>query len=194
MFCHEGNWHKVDRIWTIRTEGTALTKIHTRSMNMEIAGHEFWGHDGRTIWYDLQTPRGEDFWLAGFELSTSQRVWYHLQRNEWSVHFNVSPDGALFAGDGGDSEMVAHAPDGKWIMLFRPQGIPDVAGLATLGAGNLIHPGFFQTERLVNMAKHNYTLEPNVHFTPDMKWIIFRSNMHGAVHVYAVEIAKPKAP
>ena len=47
---------------------------------------------------------------------------------------------------------------------------------------------------MVNMAKHNYTLEPNVHFTPDMKWIIFRSNMHGAVHVYAVEIAKPKAP
>ena len=22
MFCHEGPWHKVDRIWTIRTDGT----------------------------------------------------------------------------------------------------------------------------------------------------------------------------
>jgi oligogalacturonide lyase len=21
MFCHEGPWHKVDRIWTIRTDG-----------------------------------------------------------------------------------------------------------------------------------------------------------------------------
>jgi len=39
MFCHEGPWHKVDRIWTIRTDGTGLTKIHTRTMNMEIAGH-----------------------------------------------------------------------------------------------------------------------------------------------------------
>ena len=29
-------------------------------MNMEIAGHEFFSADGRTIWYDLQTPRGED--------------------------------------------------------------------------------------------------------------------------------------
>ncbi len=39
MFCHEGPWHKVDRIWTIRTDGTGLTKIHTRTMEMEIAGH-----------------------------------------------------------------------------------------------------------------------------------------------------------
>jgi oligogalacturonide lyase len=23
-----------------------------------------------------------------------------------------------------------------------------------------------------------------------MKWIVFRSNMHGATHVYAVEVAK----
>ena len=194
MFCHEGNWHKVDRIWTIHTDGSTFTKIHSRTMNMEIAGHEFFGQDGAHIWYDLQTPRGEDFWVAGFELSSGRRTWYHLQRNEWSVHFNVSPDGSLFAGDGGDAEMVAHAPDGKWIRLFRPQGIPDVAGIAAPDAENLIHPGFFQSERLVNMAKHNYTLEPNVHFTPDMKWIIFRSNMHGTVHVYAVEIAKPETP
>ena len=61
MFCHEGPWHKVDRIWTIRTDGSGLTNIHQRTMAMEIAGHEFWGSDGQTIWYDLQTPRGEDF-------------------------------------------------------------------------------------------------------------------------------------
>ncbi len=194
MFCHEGNWHKVDRIWTVRTDGREPVKIHARTMNMEIAGHEFFSLDGRYIWYDLQTPRGEDFWLAGYELSTGRRTWYHLQRNEWSVHYNVSPDGTLFAGDGGDSEMVAHAADGKWLMLFRPQGIPDVAGISAPDAANLIHPGFFQSEHLVNMAKHDYSLEPNVHFTPDMKWIIFRSNMHGTVHVYAVEIAKSHSP
>src|ERR1044072_8178688 len=40
MFCHEGPWHKVDRIWTIRTDGSGLRKIHNRTMDMEIAGHE----------------------------------------------------------------------------------------------------------------------------------------------------------
>jgi len=190
MFCHEGTWHEVDRIWTVRTDGAGLTKIHTRTMNMEIAGHEFFAADGATIWYDLQTPRGQDFWLAGYKVATGERTWYHLQRNEWSVHYNVSADGTLFAGDGGDSEMVARAPDGKWIYLFRPERVPDVAGIRTPNSGNLIDAGFFKAERLVNMSKHDYRLEPNVTFSPDMKWVVFRSNMLGPVHVFAVEIAK----
>src|SRR5207248_1630436 len=115
MFCHEGPWHKVDRIWTIRADGSDLRKVHARTMNMEIAGHEFWSGDGLSVWYDLQTPRGEDFWLAGLNLHSGERTWYHLQRDEWSVHYNVSRDGALFAGDGGDEQMVAHAKNGKWI-------------------------------------------------------------------------------
>jgi oligogalacturonide lyase len=190
MFCHEGPWHKVDRIWTIRTDGTGLTKIHTRVMNMEIAGHEFFSADGRVIWYDLQTPRGEDFWLASYEMSTGQRTWYHLQRDEWSVHFNISSDGKFFAGDGGDDEMVAHARDGKWIYLFRPEGIPDVAGIKAPNSKDLIRPGVLRSLRLVNMAKHNYQLEPNVTVTPDQKWVVFRSNMFGPTHVFAVEISK----
>lgn len=188
MFCHEGPWHKVDRIWTIRTDGSALSRIHARTMNMEIAGHEFFSPDGQTIWYDLQTPRGQDFWVAGASLATGERTQFHLEHNEWSVHFNVSPDGTLFAGDGGDEEMVARAPDGKWISLLRPQSIPDVAGIRAPNARDLIQPGFFQSQRLVDMHGHDYRLEPNVTFTPDGRRIVFRSNMHGPTHVYAVEI------
>jgi len=190
LFCHEGPWHKVDRIWTIMTDGSGLKKLHDRTMNMEIAGHEFFSPDGKTVWYDLQRPRGEVFWLAGVELDTGKRTWYALDRNLWSVHFNVAPDQTLFAGDGGDNEMVAHAPDGKWIYLFHPRSIPDVAGISASGAEDLIHPGVLEPERLVNMKDHDYRLEPNVTFTPDMKWIVFRSNMEGEVHTYAVEIAK----
>jgi oligogalacturonide lyase len=192
MFCHEGPWHKVDRLWTVRVDGSGLTKLHTRTMNMEIAGHEFFGPDGKSVWYDLQTPRGEDFWVAGYELATGKRTWFHLERNEWSVHFNVSPGGTLFAGDGGDSEMVAHAPDGKWIYLFRPKRVPDVAGIKNPASDSLIDAGVFQSERLVNMSRHDYRLEPNIHFTPDQKWLVFRSNMHGPMHVYAVELAKAR--
>ena len=72
MFCHEGTWHEVDRIWTIHADGSGLKKIHTRTMNMEIAGHEFFAADGKMIWYDLQTPRGQDFWLAGYKVATRQ--------------------------------------------------------------------------------------------------------------------------
>src|SRR5215831_2529169 len=172
MFCHEGPWHKVDRIWTIRTDGAGLKKIHTRTMEMEIAGHEFFGADGRTIWYDLQTPKSQVFWLAGYRLAAGEKVKYKVEREHWSVHFNASPDGKVFAGDGGGPHSVAAPGNGQWIYLFTPKD------------------GALQAEKLVNLAKHDYTLEPNVTFTPDMKWIVFRSNMHGATHVYAVEVKK----
>jgi oligogalacturonide lyase len=186
MFCHEGPWHKVDRIWTIRADGSALTKIHTRTMQMEIFGHEFFDPDGKTIWYDLQTPRGELFWLAGYNLETKRRVWYHLERDEWSVHFNTVPGGQLFAGDGGDPGQVAHAKNGQWIYLFRPQRMEN-RGVDDPG---FVQPGTLRPERLVNMSKHNYRLEPNVLFTPDRKYVVFRSNMFGESYVFAVEIAK----
>jgi oligogalacturonide lyase len=172
LYCHEGTWHEVDRIWTIRTDGTGRRLMHQRTMDMEIAGHEFWSHDGKIIWYDLQTPRSKEFWLAGVNIETGARIRYKIERDQWSIHFNVSRDGKLFAGDGGDPGQVAFATDGRWIYLYRPQ--PN---------------GELKWERLVDMAKHNYRLEPNVTITPDGKWVVFRSNMHGPTHVYAVEVA-----
>jgi oligogalacturonide lyase len=189
MFCHEGPWHKVDRIWTMRTDGSQITKIHTRTMAGEIFGHEFWSPDGSTIWYDLQTPRGEDFWLAGRNVKTGERTQYHLQRHEWSIHFNVTADGSLFCGDGGDPGQVARAKDGQWIYLFRPEKI-QFQGM--INQSDFVQPGVFRAERLVNMSKHNYRLEPNVSFTPDHKWVVFRSNMFGDTYAFAVEVEKAK--
>ena len=186
MLCHEGPWHKIDRIWTIRTDGTQLTKIHSRTMEMEIWGHEFWSHDGGTIWFDLQTPRGEDFWLAGVNVKTKERTQYHLQRNEWSIHFSVTADGSLFCGDGGDPGQVARATDGQWIYLFRPEARKNEG----LTDASFVKTGVLRAEKLVNMAKHNYRLEPNVTFTPDQKWVVFRSNMFGPTYTFAVEVAK----
>jgi oligogalacturonide lyase len=190
LYCHEGPWHEVDRVWSIRTDATQKQLIHKRTLNMEIAGHEFFSWDGEQVLYDLQTPRGEDFWLASLNLKTGQRIWYHLpDRNNWSVHYNISKDGTLMAGDGGQPSAVAKAPDGKWIWLFRPEIIPD-AGRGAPNAAELIRPARMHPERLVNMTTHDYTLEPNVRFSPDGKWILFRSNMHGPTHVYAVSVDK----
>ena len=172
MYCHEGPWHKVDRIWTIRTDGSHRRLMHARTMDMEIAGHEFFSADGKTIWYDLQTPKSQVFWLAGVDIDSGKRTRYPVPREEWSVHFNISPDGRLFAGDGGGPKSVAAPGNGQWIYLFTPSA-----------------DGRLTARRLVDLSAHDYQLEPNVTFTPDQKWIVFRSNMHGATHTYAVEIA-----
>jgi oligogalacturonide lyase len=187
MYCHEGPWQKVDRIWMIHTDGTHNTLIHKRSIAMEIAGHEFWGLDGETIWYDWQPIKGQDFYLAGYDLATGKRTAFHMERNEWSIHFNLTKDLDLFTGDGGDVGQVAKAPDGEWIELFHPQMIRTDGAL---NEPDFFQPGVFHSERLVNMAQHNYKLEPNVRFSPDKSLVIFTSNMFGPSYVFAVETAK----
>jgi oligogalacturonide lyase len=199
LYCHEGAWDQVDRIWTIRTDGTGNRLMHPRTMPMEIAGHEFFGYDGETVWYDLQTPKSGVFWLAGVNVQTGERIRYPIERSQWSVHYNQSHDGKLFAGDGGGPNGVSsRTPDGthldppgngQWIYLFTPR--PGKA--ETMRVGNEdVKIGKFDVEKLVDLSKHNYTLEPNLTFTPDNKWIVFRSNIQGPSQVYAVEIAKAK--
>lgn len=190
MYCHEGPWHKVDRTWLVRTDGTPPVRVHPRTMLMEIEGHEWFGADGRMVWYDLQTPRSEVFWVGGYDTKTGERTWYNLKREEWSVHYNSSPDGKLFAGDGGGPNSVAAPGNGQWIYLFRPELVNDRTDGQLPNAKGLVRPGVFRAERLVNLSKHDYALEPNVTFTPDMKWIVFRSNMFGPTHVFAVELDK----
>ncbi len=179
LYCHEGTWHELDRTWTIRTDGTQMRLMHKRSMDMEINGHEWWSWDGKTVWFDLQTPRSEVFWIAGVNMATGKEVRYHLDRDAWGVHFNSSRDDTLFASDGGDPSQVAYSTNGQWINLFRVQA-----------------DGTLTREKLVNMASHNYVtgkggVEPNVHITPDKKWIIFTGQFgSGTRHVYAVSVEK----
>jgi len=203
LFAHEGEWHEVDRIWTIHTDGTGVRLMHKRTMQYEIAGHEFFSRDGQMIWYDLQTPRSVQFWLAGVNPYTGERIRYPLTREQWSVHYNVSWDGKLFSGDGGGPDGVANLTplpnarpldppvNNKWIYLFTPTA--DSGETIQVG-GEPVKIGHFKVERLVNMAQHDYSkrtgVEPNLMFTPDDKWLVFRSKMSGALQVYAVEIAK----
>ena len=59
-------------------------------------------------------------------------------------------------------------------------------------SSELIQPGILRAEKLVNLARHDYSLEPNVTFTPDGQWVVFRSNMFGPTHVFAVEVKDSK--
>jgi len=186
MYCHEGAWHQVDRIWTIRTDGTQNQLIHKRIMQMEIAGHEWWGADGKTLWYQLNFPRGvmDAGFISGYNLETHERTWYHQNRDSGSIHHNISPDGKIFCGDGNGRN--------PWIVLCYPVPNPDDH---TLG-DDLIKGGSLRVERLVNMSKtaihgaQNYRLEPNPMFTPDQKYVVFRSNIFGPDYAFAVEVAK----
>jgi oligogalacturonide lyase len=187
MYCHEGPWQLVDRIWLIRTDGTHNTLVHKRTMFMEITGHEFWSSDGQSIWYDWQFPKGQVYFLAGYEIASGHRVAYNMTPNQWSIHFNGSKRADVFAGDGGDSGQVTQAPDGTWIELYHSEALSRHEGFNN---PDLIQPGVLRSEHLVNMGNHNYKLEPNERFSPDDKLVFFTSNMFGPSYVFAVEVAK----
>ena len=81
----------------------------------------------------------------------------------------------MFCGDGeGGSFRLCRS--GKWIYLFK------------------IENGKLRVEKLCSMAGHSWKTypEPNTHFTPDGKWVIFQSDVGGTTQVYAVEVERKK--
>jgi len=203
LFAHEGNWATVERIWTMHPDGTGLKLMHQRTMTNEIAGHEFFSRDGQWVYYDLQTPESGVFWIGGANVNTGEHVRYPVLRTEWSVHFYVSWSGKVFSGDGGGPNSVANRDpvtnahfdppqNGQWMYLFTPTGEYTTMDVN----GEKVKVGKLTTEKLADLSKHDYgngepsRVEPNATFTPDDKWLVFRSNMEGALHVYEVEIAK----
>ena len=97
MFCHEGPWHKVDRIWTIRTDGSQITKVHTRTMFMEIAGHEFWSAEGKELFF-ISLERA----LMASQVSTGARFEFSTPKSLFQTRVTtasvpaISPDGKRF--------------------------------------------------------------------------------------------------
>lgn len=183
MYAHEGPALRVDRVWTIRADSSQNMLMQKRAGAAGIATHEFWSHDGKSIWFDLQETKGEVFALAGLDLATGKKASYSLSRQEASMHYNISPDGSLFCGDG---NVVAHGEigvhghrtlDRAWIELLRP------------------YPGgVFHSTRLAHIAANKYErTEPNPRFSPDQKMVFFTSNMFGHNYIFAVEVAKEAA-
>ena len=119
----------------------------------------------------MQKSRGETFFVGKTNVYTGEEEDYELPRGEYAVHCVPSWDQTFMAGDCVAEDCVAHSPNGHWIYRFDYY------------TGNKL-----KTEKLVNLKNHDYNLEPNIHFSPDDKWIIFRANFEGYENIYAVEL------
>jgi oligogalacturonide lyase len=183
-FCHEGPGHDVDRMWVIRSDGSGLRELHNKEYPRELQTHEFWSPDGAKVWCDFQTPSlpariapfmeavtYPRFYLASVDMQTYELKKYPYPMRYASRHINISQDQTMFCGDGeGGSFRLCRS--GKWIFLFT------------------IENGKIHVQRLCSMAGHSWKAypEPNSHFTPDGKWVVFQSDVGGATQVYAVEV------
>jgi oligogalacturonide lyase len=171
MYCHEGPWAEVDRIWTIRIDDPKPQLVLKRTEANEIAGHEFWSTDGSTIWYDHNFRNNPSkHYLEGKNLSTGQITRYDITPPFGSIHYTQSPDGKFFVCDGG-----------------TVRGNPAAQGMWALVPEN----GKLNPIKLCSMAKNNYTdAEPNPHLTPDQHWALFTATFTGTSQAYAVEMPR----
>lgn len=183
-FCHEGPSHDVERMWMIRSDGSGLTKLHNKRYSREMQTHEFWSPDGSNVWSDFQLPHPlariapfmetvtyPRFYLASVDVKTLELKKYPYKMRYASRHFNISPDQTMFCGDG-EGGSFRLCPSGKWIFLYT------------------VKDDELQIQKLCSMKGHSWSSypEPNVHFTPDGKWVVFQSDVEGTIQVYAVSV------
>lgn len=190
MFCHEGSWEKVDRIWFINPsksktnpDGTVTSNAwiaYHRTEPREIVGHEFWRPDGKTIWFQ-QSYRGRPepgFYLTSMEIETGKITQYTMDEAYFGIHQTFSPDGSFLISDGTAKKGTRDKGPSKYISRLT---IP--TGRSTKLKG----------EHLATLHANDYAVEPNPHVSPDNRWVTFTATLHGTPQAYAVELPRNTA-
>lgn len=184
MFCNEGNWEKVDRIWLIhpsksttdaagKVSSDARVAFH-RTEPREIAGHEFWQPDGKSIWFQ-HTFRGSahpQAFLSSMDVASGKVTDYQIPPGFGGIHETFSPDGSFLVSDGNGKGKTG------------PEKFISKLTLPTDGSHVL------NGEHLVTMQDNDYTVEPNPHVSPDNHWITFTATLNGTAQAYAVELPR----
>jgi oligogalacturonide lyase len=167
MFCHEGNWEKVDRIWMLRLSKGEPYLLYKRAEPHEIVGHEFWAPDGKTAWFQQTFRDLKKSYLTGQNLETGKLTQYPVPADGGSIHYTLSPDGRFFVGDGNGK--ITRGPN-KYLSILLPQG------------------DHLQLIHVATLQDNDYSIEPNPHVSPDNKWIIFTATLFGTPQAYGVEV------
>jgi oligogalacturonide lyase len=184
MFCHEGNWENVDRIWLINPSRSttdasgnvtdnARIAFH-RTEPREIAGHEFWQPDGKVIWFQhvYRARPKKDGFLTSMDVATGTTTNYVIPAGFGGIHATFSPDGTFLITDGGGKEKTG--PDKYLSKLTLP----------TDGSNVL------KGEHLASLQNNDYTVEPNPHVSFDNHWVIFTATLNGTAQAYGVELPR----
>ena len=122
--------------------------------------------DGST---SITRCRAGDYFIGGIEVATGTMGGYPIAKADWGVHYNISHDGSMFASDGDNGDAGFSR---KTLLLYR------------------IVNGSLQVEPLADLSASDYSFQPNVHFTPDDKWVVYQTSQRIHVEVYAVSVAK----
>ncbi|MHB0934986.1 MAG: oligogalacturonate lyase family protein [Armatimonadota bacterium] len=179
MFSHDRHEATCQRIWTIRIDGTAMSKVRPQEPG-EVVTHNIWWPDGRYIAYKYLDRRGDPTLRAlpwceyapvptrvGLASPDGPEVYLSDPLVSYQSHINVSRDGTLISGEG------THDHPFAYVAAFDIHSTKiDLIPHAT------IHTAY------APMGGHGL----NADFTADGRWLLFQDTLDGMLHLCAVRV------
>lgn len=172
LFCHEGPWHLVHRMWTARIDHDRVYPLIDQKVGLEKIGHEFFTASGRVgAQYSSRERLGEEFIRHGdifvnTDGSDERRYYYPYSR---SMHVQMNYGENMGVGD--RAHIRREMKDkSSYMSLLRYEGNQVEVGLLCA------HGSSFRSQ----MA------HPHPLFTRDDRHIIYSSDLGGRNNVYMV--------
>jgi oligogalacturonide lyase len=180
LFCHDGPWHLVQRLWTANVTTDVIAPLFVQQHNLEGVVHEFFTPSGRVgAQYSFRyKPEMPFFLFADIYMDrdgkNQERFYYRYQR---PGHISVSTDELLAVGD---AAMLSKEVEDwqRYVSLVRYNREDHSARAAILCAHD-------------TSGKKSAHVHPV--FTPDDRRIVYSSDSEGFLNIYTVEADESKA-
>lgn len=180
LFCHDGPWHLVQRMWTARVSTDEVAPLLVQQHNLEGMVHEFFTPSGRVgVQYSYRYKPDMPFFLfadifVDFDGKNQERYYYPFKR---PGHVSVSKNEKLGVGD--CAMLSADMKDAqRYVSLIEYNNADHRAELSLL-------------------CTHDTSGKKSAHvhpvFTPDGKRIVYSSDKEGSLNIYMVEADLNKA-
>lgn len=170
VFCHEGPWLQVQRMWTARIDHDKVYPLVDQKVNLERIGHEFFTASGRIgAQYSSRERIGDEFLLHGdifinVDGSNERRYYYPYTRPS---HVQMNYQETVGVGDRAHIREVME-DKGNYMSLLRYEGDAIEVGLLCA------HGTSWRSQ-----MSHPHPL-----FTRDDQHIVFSSDRGGKSNVY----------
>lgn len=174
LFCHDGPWHLVQRMWTVNVDTDEVLPLFPQQKYLEQIGHEFFTPSGRVVAQysfryrpDMEFFQHADIFLD-FDGKNQERFYYPYGR---PGHVSVSCDETVGVGD---AAMISREMrDGsRYLALIR------------------YHSEMHRAEPHI-LCAHDTSGKKSAHvhpvFTPDGSHVVFSSDKEGGLNIYMVE-------
>jgi len=175
LFCHEGPWHLVQRMWIVRASTHEIWPLVKQKRYLERVGHEFFMRDGTVV--------------AQYAIRTSP------SSSDWKYYdIFVKPDGS-----GLRKYRYPYLPPGhiktnsKGDMAVGDRGYPSRDFRDGHSFISLIKYESDYTVSIKLLCRHDTSwnsqkTHPHPIFTPDDKYVIFTSDREGVCNVYMAPV------